>query len=114
MTLSQNDDSLRKQNLLALVSGDTILSVLSSICHVTYSTFVLYRCSLDLRGFQRHQEEEPMAKADRRAEVTWQGNLVQGSGRIDSVGSGAFGNLPITWASRTESSDGKTSPEELI
>jgi len=55
-----------------------------------------------------------MAKAERRAEVTWQGNLVQGSGRIDSVGSGAFGNLPITWASRTESSDGKTSPEELI
>lgn len=31
-----------------------------------------------------------------------------------SVGSGALRELPITWASRTERSDGKTSPEELI
>jgi osmotically inducible protein OsmC len=30
------------------------------------------------------------------------------------VGSGALRELPIAWASRTESSDGKTSPEELI
>lgn len=55
-----------------------------------------------------------MAKAERRAEVTWEGSLIQGSGRIESVGSGALGNLPITWAARTESSDGKTSPEELM
>jgi osmotically inducible protein OsmC len=55
-----------------------------------------------------------MAKAERRAEVEWQGSLIQGSGRIVSVGSGAIGNLPITWAARTERSDGKTSPEELL
>ena len=55
-----------------------------------------------------------MAKAERRAEVEWQGSLIQGSGRIVGVGSGAFGNLPITWAARTERSDGKTSPEELL
>ncbi len=55
-----------------------------------------------------------MLKAERRAEVEWQGSLIQGSGRLVSVGSGAIGNLPITWASRTERSDGKTSPEELI
>src|SRR5437879_851150 len=55
-----------------------------------------------------------MLKAERRAEVEWQGSLIQGSGRIVSVGSGAIGNLPVTWASRTERSDGKTSPEELI
>ncbi len=55
-----------------------------------------------------------MAKAERRAEVEWQGNLIQGSGRVVSVGSGAIGNLPLTWAARTESSDGKTSPEELM
>jgi osmotically inducible protein OsmC len=55
-----------------------------------------------------------MLKAERRAEVTWEGNLVQGHGTIVSVGSGAISNLPITWASRTERSDGKTSPEELI
>src|SRR5574340_685739 len=55
-----------------------------------------------------------MVKAERRAEVEWQGSLVQGSGRVVSVGSGAIGNLPVTWASRTERSDGKTSPEELL
>jgi osmotically inducible protein OsmC len=33
---------------------------------------------------------------------------------IESSGSGALGDLPITWAARAESSDGKTSPEELI
>ena|SRR5438270_13278326 len=55
-----------------------------------------------------------MLKAERRAEVTWEGSLIQGHGTIVSVGSGAVGNLPITWASRTERSDGKTSPEELI
>jgi lipoyl-dependent peroxiredoxin len=53
--------------------------------------------------------------AKRRAEVTWQGDLMSGSGRIDSVGSGAFGPLDVTWASRSEeASGGKTSPEELI
>jgi lipoyl-dependent peroxiredoxin len=29
-------------------------------------------------------------------------------------GSGALGELPVTWASRTERPDGRTSPEELI
>jgi lipoyl-dependent peroxiredoxin len=55
-----------------------------------------------------------MLKAERRAEVEWQGSLIHGSGRVVSVGSGAIGNLPVTWASRTERSDGKTSPEELL
>ena len=55
-----------------------------------------------------------MAKAERTARVSWEGTLVQGNGKIVSVGSGAIGELPITWASRTEKSDGKTSPEELI
>jgi osmotically inducible protein OsmC len=51
---------------------------------------------------------------DRNAEVTWNGGLLDGSGRIDSVGSGAFGPLDVTWASRTEDPAGRTSPEELI
>ena len=55
-----------------------------------------------------------MLKAERRAEVEWQGSLMQGSGTIVSVGSGALQNLPVTWASRTERSDGRTSPEELL
>ena len=55
-----------------------------------------------------------MPLAERKANVTWEGNLTEGKGTINSVGSGAFGSLPVTWASRTERSDGKTSPEELI
>ena len=51
---------------------------------------------------------------DRHAEVTWRGSLIEGGGSIDSVGSGAFGPLDITWASRAEEPGGRTSPEELI
>jgi lipoyl-dependent peroxiredoxin len=54
-----------------------------------------------------------MATAERRAEVVWEGDLPRGSGRF-TVGSGALGEMSVTWASRTERSDGKTSPEELI
>jgi lipoyl-dependent peroxiredoxin len=52
--------------------------------------------------------------ADRTATVTWSGSLLEGAGTITSVGSGAFGPLDVTWASRTEDSGGLTSPEELI
>jgi lipoyl-dependent peroxiredoxin len=52
--------------------------------------------------------------ADRTAHVTWSGSLMDGSGTITSVESGAFGPLDVTWAARTEDSDGLTSPEELI
>jgi lipoyl-dependent peroxiredoxin len=52
--------------------------------------------------------------ADRTANVTWTGSLMEGSGTIESVGSGAFGPLDVTWASRTEQPEGRTSPEELI
>ena len=53
--------------------------------------------------------------AERTAAVTWNGSLLEGHGRIDSVGSEAFGPLDVTWASRAEdASGGRTSPEELI
>jgi osmotically inducible protein OsmC len=51
---------------------------------------------------------------DRKAEVTWQGDLMEGSGSIDSVTSGTFGGLAVSWTARTEEPSGKTSPEELI
>jgi osmotically inducible protein OsmC len=51
---------------------------------------------------------------ERRAEVTWNGDLMSGSGTITSVGSGAFGPLDVTWPSRAEEPAGRTSPEELI
>jgi osmotically inducible protein OsmC len=52
-------------------------------------------------------------RAVRRAEATWAGSLFDGRGNV-SAGSRAFAELPITWASRTESADGRTSPEELL
>ncbi|HSG13562.1 MAG TPA: OsmC family peroxiredoxin [Gaiellaceae bacterium] len=52
--------------------------------------------------------------ADRTAHVTWRGTLFEGEGTIESVGSGAFGPLDVTWASRAEDPNGRTSPEELI
>jgi len=52
--------------------------------------------------------------ADRSASVTWQGDLMSGSGEIDEVPSGAFGPLQVTWKARAEESDGRTSPEELL
>jgi osmotically inducible protein OsmC len=51
---------------------------------------------------------------ERRAEVTWSGNLMEGSGTIESVGSGAFGSLGVSWPARAEEPGGQTSPEELI
>jgi len=51
---------------------------------------------------------------DRTANVSWRGSLMDGEGTIDSVESGAFGPLDVTWASRAEDPDGRTSPEELI
>jgi lipoyl-dependent peroxiredoxin len=52
--------------------------------------------------------------AVRRAEVTWSGNLADGQGTVSAVSSGAFSDLPVSWTARTESSDGMTSPEELV
>jgi osmotically inducible protein OsmC len=52
--------------------------------------------------------------AVRRAEATWTGSLAEGSGMINYVTSGSLTRLPVTWASRTEAADGRTSPEELV
>ena len=52
--------------------------------------------------------------AIRRAEATWSGALTTGSGTVSAMSSGAFSELPVSWAARTESSGGKTSPEELV
>lgn len=51
---------------------------------------------------------------ERSATATWQGDLMSGSGEINEVPSGAFGPLQVTWSSRAEESNGRTSPEELL
>jgi lipoyl-dependent peroxiredoxin len=51
---------------------------------------------------------------ERTADVIWRGSLLEGSGTIVRVGSGALGPLDVTWASRAEDPAGRTSPEELL
>ena len=50
----------------------------------------------------------------RRADATWRGSLLEGSGVVRASSSAAFGDLPVSWAARTEEPNGKTSPEELV
>lgn len=50
---------------------------------------------------------------DSRARAVWHGNLAEGSGET-ILASGVAGPLPVSWAGRTESANGNTSPEELI
>ena len=52
--------------------------------------------------------------AVRTATVTWQGSLAEGSGSVSAGTSGLFTDLPVSWGSRTEQPDGRTSPEELL
>jgi len=52
--------------------------------------------------------------ATRSATVTWTGALATGSGTVSAGTSELFTDLPVSWASRTEDPDGRTSPEELL
>ena len=49
--------------------------------------------------------------ATRTATVTWTGSLAEGSGTVTAGTTELFTDLPVSWASRTESPDGRTSPE---
>lgn len=52
---------------------------------------------------------------DRRAEATWHGSLMEGSGTIDSTTSGVLAGQDLNWKARAEDSPGSTtSPEDLI
>ncbi|MFJ8079678.1 OsmC family protein [Streptomyces sp. NPDC096205] len=50
----------------------------------------------------------------RSAHTVWEGDLLKGTGVVTFDSSGAIGQQPVTWASRAEEANGKTSPEELI
>jgi osmotically inducible protein OsmC len=50
----------------------------------------------------------------RSATAVWQGNLVDGSGHVSAATTGQFNELAVSWASRTEDPQGRTSPEELL
>nr|BCD33680.1 OsmC family protein [Streptomyces violaceusniger] len=49
----------------------------------------------------------------RTAHTVWNGNLADGKGVVTFDSSG-IGEQPVSWPSRAEQANGKTSPEELI
>lgn len=49
----------------------------------------------------------------RRATTQWEGSLLDGTGRV-SLESSGLGTYDVTWASRAEDPNGRTSPEELL
>ena len=50
---------------------------------------------------------------DRKATTVWSGPLLTGEGTV-SLDTSGVGSYDVTWASRAEEANGKTSPEELI
>ena len=49
----------------------------------------------------------------RTAKAHWEGSLLEGAGQVALESSG-IGTYDVTWASRSQDANGKTSPEELI
>ena len=49
----------------------------------------------------------------RSATAHWEGSLLEGAGTV-SLDSSGLGTYDVTWASRAEDPNGRTSPEELI
>jgi osmotically inducible protein OsmC len=54
-----------------------------------------------------------MMATTRNAACEWHGSLTEGSGRVTLESSG-LGTFDVTWSSRAEEPEGRTSPEELI
>ncbi|MFK4086570.1 OsmC family peroxiredoxin [Kribbella sp. NPDC020789] len=49
----------------------------------------------------------------RTAKTHWEGSLIEGAGQVALESSGV-GTFDVSWASRANDANGKTSPEELI
>jgi osmotically inducible protein OsmC len=49
----------------------------------------------------------------RTAKAHWEGSLMEGAGQVALTSSG-IGTYDVSWASRANEANGKTSPEELI
>jgi osmotically inducible protein OsmC len=49
----------------------------------------------------------------RTSKTHWEGSLMEGKGSV-SLESSGIGTYDVTWASRAEDANGRTSPEELI
>ena len=51
---------------------------------------------------------------ERSANVVWDGDLRSGQGRLTTKASEVLVSMPVTFASRVEDGQGRTSPEELL
>jgi len=49
----------------------------------------------------------------RTATTVWEGTLFEGAGKV-TLDSSGIGTYDVSWASRAEAANGRTSPEELI
>jgi lipoyl-dependent peroxiredoxin len=49
----------------------------------------------------------------RTATTVWEGTLFEGAGKV-TLDSSGLGTYEVSWASRAEAANGRTSPEELI
>src|ERR687894_1721396 len=49
----------------------------------------------------------------RKANTQWKGSLMEGAGQV-TLSSSGLGTYDVSWPSRAEEPNGKTSPEELI
>ncbi len=49
----------------------------------------------------------------RNASAHWEGSLMEGAGKV-TLDSSGLGSFEVTWPSRAEQPNGRTSPEELI
>jgi lipoyl-dependent peroxiredoxin len=61
----------------------------------------------------RPQREDDLMATTRTANAHWEGSLMHGKGNV-SLDSSGLGSYDVTWASRAEEPNGRTSPEELI
>jgi lipoyl-dependent peroxiredoxin len=55
-----------------------------------------------------------MPRIVREADVSWEGSVSSGTGRISAATSGSFSELPYSLPTRIGAAEGKTSPEELL
>lgn len=55
-----------------------------------------------------------MATVERSSHALWEGSLAEGGGSFSAVTSGALEDYPVTFVSRVQSPEGRTSPEEMI
>jgi organic hydroperoxide reductase OsmC/OhrA len=66
------------------------------------------------RSLSTHRKRKGLIMATTRsAHTVWEGGLLNGGG-IATFDSSGIADQPVSWPSRAEQADGKTSPEELI